>query len=153
MVVGGTVEGRADSSQAAVEGHVAVVHLGARRWAAAASVGMERERASQDSCCCPPLRKERSASREGAVRALQRMEGNDVLSMIDYTAMRYATSDRCAFTLRYGWLMLAVANESCWRQSVISKIEGRGEEVTCKSTRFGDGDLDSRLRWRLALPG
>lgn len=57
MAVGDTVEaveGRADSSPAAVVEHVAVAHLGARHLATAATVGMERERASQSSCC-PPL--------------------------------------------------------------------------------------------------
>lgn len=91
-VVGGAVEGRPSSSRAAVEGRVAVAHLGARCVVAAAFVGMERERASQGSCCCPPLRKVRSASEEGAVRALQRIDGNRVLSMIDRAAMRYAKS-------------------------------------------------------------
>jgi hypothetical protein len=75
MVVGDIVEGRASSSRAAAEGRVAAVHLGAYRLAAAAFAEMERERASQGSCCCPPLRKVRSASEEGTLRALQRIDG------------------------------------------------------------------------------
>jgi hypothetical protein len=113
MVVGDIVEGRASSSRAAVEGRVAAAHLGARRLGAAASAGMEKERASQGSCCCPPLRKVRSAWEEGASRALQRIDGKRVLSMIDRTVVRYARSKKRAFALRREGSMPTVANEGC----------------------------------------
>lgn len=56
--------------------------------------------------------KERSASRDGALRAVQRIEQKRILSMTDCTVMRHARSNECAFTLRFRWLRLAVAGES-----------------------------------------
>jgi hypothetical protein len=155
MIVGDTAGDPADSSQAA-EGRVAVAHLGARRLvAAAASAEMGRERASQGSCCCPPLRKERSASWAGAVRALQRIDGSGGFSMVDCTAMRDATILDVRLHVALLVVVLAVAGESCCtsRCSPKSKAAAKRSREARRALTIGGGHLDSRLRWRLALPG
>lgn len=102
MAVGDTAGGRANSSRAAEVGHVGAVHPGARYWATAASAEMGRESASRGGCCCLPLRKERSASMEGAVGALQRIEEKAGLSMFERDCNMTRPSSECAFTVGCG---------------------------------------------------